>query len=360
MAPVRKVRSILTLFPIVTANCSSGEKAEPLAARTIAANSQTNLSQYVGLNISPPPSVIVRDQNGNPFAGAPVTFNITAGGGTIFGASQVTDSSGVATVGAWTLGLTPGPNVLTATSGSLSFSFTANGVSKCELHRGFQPGSVGGFLETNDCSLPNGRFVDYFEIELPAADAYLFSENTTLFNTYLYLSFADGTAVAENDDQSGTTTNSAIKATLPAGTYLLGTSSALPSITGAYSLQAASTSPNNTGCELIFVARNVSTSQNIASTDCLWNQPPASPIYADKFQIFLKAGQSATISMTSASIDSYLEILNATGNLLAQDDNRDATTTDAQITFTAATASYYTIVARAAGSSQGQYSLAIQ
>jgi len=55
----------------------------------------------------------VTDQNGHPVAGVTVTFSVTAGRGTVTGATQVTDANGIATVGSWTLG-TAGVNELQA------------------------------------------------------------------------------------------------------------------------------------------------------------------------------------------------------------------------------------------------------
>src|SRR5205085_2616915 len=102
------------------------------AAATIAANSLTSQSATAGTAVSTPPSVIVKDASGNPVAQVAVTFAVAPGNGTIAGASQTTNASGVATVGSWTLSVTAGDNTLTATSGSLSGSpvtFTATGTA---------------------------------------------------------------------------------------------------------------------------------------------------------------------------------------------------------------------------------------
>src|SRR5205823_4560834 len=61
-----------------------------------------------------------------------VTFAVAPGNGTITGASQTTNASGVATVGSWTLSATAGLNTLTATSTGLSGSpvtFNATGTA---------------------------------------------------------------------------------------------------------------------------------------------------------------------------------------------------------------------------------------
>ena len=71
------------------------------------------------------PSVLVRDNLGQPVEGVIVTFSVTSGGGTVTGATAVTNAQGIATVGSWVLG-DPGDNTLVATvSGLPSVTFTA-------------------------------------------------------------------------------------------------------------------------------------------------------------------------------------------------------------------------------------------
>jgi adhesin/invasin len=102
------------------------------AAATIAAASTTSQSATVGTAVATPPSVLVTDQSGNPVAGVAVTFAVAGGGGSLTGGNAVTDASGLATVGSWTLGTTAGANSLTATSAGLAGSpvtFNATGTT---------------------------------------------------------------------------------------------------------------------------------------------------------------------------------------------------------------------------------------
>ena len=71
-------------------------------------------SATVGAAVPIDPSVVVRDADGNPLDGIPVTFTVTGGGGTVSGNTPVTSSGGVATVGGWTLGTAVGENRLSA------------------------------------------------------------------------------------------------------------------------------------------------------------------------------------------------------------------------------------------------------
>jgi adhesin/invasin len=86
--------------------------------------------QLVPINRPAPvaPQVVVRDANGNPVSGVNVTFTVGAGGGVVISGNQTTNSAGLATVGAWFMGGTPGPNTLVASApglGSVTFNATA-------------------------------------------------------------------------------------------------------------------------------------------------------------------------------------------------------------------------------------------
>ena len=72
------------------------------------------------------PSVVVSNVNGRPLAGVTVTFAVASGGGVVFGAVATTGSDGIAAVGQWNMGPSPGSNTLTASvTGLPSVTFTA-------------------------------------------------------------------------------------------------------------------------------------------------------------------------------------------------------------------------------------------
>ena len=100
--------------------------AGPAAAITIANAASNNQSAGVGAAVANPPSVTVADANGNGVANVSVTFVVASGGGSVTGATQTTNESGMATVGSWTLGNTAGPNSLTVTAAGVTGSVTFN------------------------------------------------------------------------------------------------------------------------------------------------------------------------------------------------------------------------------------------
>src|SRR5258708_6438135 len=76
-----------------------------------------NQSVPGGAAVPGPVCAQVLDAGNNPVPGVTVTWGSITGGGSLTGATQLTDATGVATLGSWTLGPTPGPNSITATSG---------------------------------------------------------------------------------------------------------------------------------------------------------------------------------------------------------------------------------------------------
>lgn len=86
-------------------------------------------SAAAGTVLPVPLSVRVADASGNGVAGVPVSFAVTAGGGTVTPSSATTDAQGMAST-TLRLGATAGANTVVATSGALTpVSFSATGTT---------------------------------------------------------------------------------------------------------------------------------------------------------------------------------------------------------------------------------------
>ena len=333
------------------------------AAASVAKTAGDNQTGTSGAAVATAPSITVKDANGNPTAGVSVTFAVATGGGSVTGGTTTTNTFGIASVGSWVLG-SAGVNTLTATAQGLPpVTFTATAQPNlCSITTPHTfGGTTNGALASTDCQLSDGTFIDFYTVTLPQADAYLFRQTAT-FDTYMYLDAADGTPIAENDDESDSVTNSAIKALLPAGSYVIGANSFDAQIFGNYSISSGTTTTNNGNCEVVFVVKGISTNQNIEATDCPWPATPPTQ-YADIYYIFLKTGQQLTVTMSSATIDSGLELfrLDNPAVRVGLNEDKDATTKDAQIVYTATATNYYAIVARTGPNLQtGAYTLQIQ
>ena len=362
------VSSLLPAGLLVLQSACGGDASGPgQGAGTIAPNSFTTVTAAPGAQVAAGelPSVIVNDLRGLPMAGVPVTFAVTVGGGSITGGTATTNSAGIATVGSWTLGPGEGANTLTATSGTLPvLTFTACATPAHAI------GSTATYqLAATDCKFQDGSFVDFFTVTIPTAGTYIFNQSSTTFDTFLALLAADGTQIGTNDNFGASgATDSRVKVIVPAGSYLLGANSVLGSVTGAYSLTSTASTAPVTNCEDVFVFPGITTLQTLQTTDCTTNiANPAAGFAFDEYVVFLNAGQSITVSMTSATLDSYLELRIDGGATVTSNDNIDATTKDARITFTVPvltntrTSGFFvtTAATRVAGA-LGDYTLTVQ
>ncbi len=116
--------------------CSEDESTEPdvnsATPTTMEMHAGNNQSAAAGSAVTVAPSVLIKDQDGNPYGGQSVAFTVTSGGGSVAGTTAVSNSQGIAAVGSWTLGPTPGTNTLQAVAAGLSGSpvtFTATGTA---------------------------------------------------------------------------------------------------------------------------------------------------------------------------------------------------------------------------------------
>jgi hypothetical protein len=236
-------------------------------------------------------------------------------------------------------------------------TFTAQGADPCVLSAHTLGSTTSGQLSLSDCRLSDGSLVDFYSVNIPATGTYLFNQ-TGNFDTYLALLTPQATVLAINDDSaSGTANISSIKAILPAGVFVLGANSYDPNVTGTYTLKSTSSTTPVTNCEDVFIVAGVSTDQALQTTDCA-----TTGFYSDDYLVYLAAGQSVTATMTSGSVDSYLEIrADGSATVLTSNDNLDGTTQNARATWTATVSNFYVITARTATAGvTGAYTLAIQ
>jgi adhesin/invasin len=103
--------------PLVFAVFHATALAGP-AAQTSSAGGDSAMA-VAGTAVTNLPALRVADQFNNPVSGVAVTFVLTAGGGSITGATQMTNVFGVATLGGWTLGSVPGINTVVGVAAGL-------------------------------------------------------------------------------------------------------------------------------------------------------------------------------------------------------------------------------------------------
>jgi hypothetical protein len=362
---MKLLRNIISSLPPVgllalQLSCGGGGDSSgpgPLASN-ITANSSVAFTAPPGAPVTELPSVLLSDSKGAPVAGAVVTFTVTSGGGTVTGGTATSNASGIATVGAWTLGTAAGANTLSAQSGSLpAVTFSACGTGTHALGS-----TLDSQLSSSDCRLSDGSFVDFYAVTIPTGGTYIFNETSAVFDTYLaFLTSASG-LVGINDDYLTNSTDSRLKVIVPAGSYFIGANAFDPNTTGTYSLTSAASTAEVANCEDVFVVPGITTPQSLATTDCSTNG-----FFSDEYVVFLSPGQSVTVAMTSPTLDSYVEIRsNGSPAVLASNDDIDGTTKDARVTYavpnTGTSVGGFFIIAaasRVAGAT-GAYTLSVQ
>jgi hypothetical protein len=361
MKLLRSIFSPLTAVGLLAlqVSCGGGDSSGPGAVATnITANSSVGFTAPPGTPVTELPSVLLSDQKGAPVAGAVVTFTVTAGGGTVTGATATSNASGIATVGAWTLGTAAGENTLSAQSGSLP----AVKFSACATASHALGSSLDSQLSSTDCQLSDGSFVDFYTVTIPTGGTYIFNQTSSVFDTYLAFLTSASVLVGINDDYLSTSTDSRLKVIVPPGSYFIGANSYDPGTFGNYSISSAASTAEVANCEDVFIVPGITTPQSLATTDCSTNG-----FFSDEYVVFLNPGQSVTVAMTSSTLDSYVEIRsNASPVVLASNDDIDGTTKDARVTYSVpntgtSTGGFFIIAAasRVAGAT-GAYTLSVQ
>lgn len=159
------------VFPLayvaLVASCSSGGTTTT-KTQTMVKLAGDAQSATAGTAVTTKPSVKITDQNFNAVQGVSVTFAVASGGGSVAGASAMTGSDGVATVGSWTLGATAGANTLTASASGVTGSpvtFTATG-------------TLAAFSPTSNTTLSGTQ--NFASVNIPAGVTVTMTANTTI------------------------------------------------------------------------------------------------------------------------------------------------------------------------------------
>jgi hypothetical protein len=309
---------------------------------TVTKTAGDNQTADPGQAVAIKPAVTVTDAQGVPVPGVAVTFSVGDGAGTIVNGTPVTNAQGVATLGGWTLGTLPGTsNTVIASVGTLptaTFTATTTGTNPCTVATPYTFGTTtNGTFANSDCPSGDASLLDFYSTTLPAGGISTFTEASTAFTPYVVLAAADGSVIAETADAKDGDTNAVLKVLAPAGNYVVIANTLKPRMIGSYSLSSATLAETIDNCDLVFVTRGITTNQNLVTTDCVNNG-----FYSDDVYIFLAAGKSITVTMNSTDFDAYLEIYSFSGLVMSNDD-MNATSTNAQVTYTSTSDAYYLI-----------------
>ena len=307
----------------------------------------------VGSALLTAPAVKVVDRQGNPVPGVQVTFEIESGGGTITGPMATTDANGRAAVGSWTIG-SVGENQLTANADGVAPLFIS-AVGRCIAGSTIALNtSAVGELSIGDCTYANGELTDRYQFTVSSARAVRFTQASTTVNSYLELQ-GPGNVVGFYGTER-TDDDASFKALLAAGTYDLNPSSFDPADVGAYSVTAEAAPENEPGCEIVFAVPGIETVQALAADDCA-----SRAIRYDAIAIYLHEGRTYTFTMTSLTVDSYLELRDYDNDeVVAVNGDISSANRNARISVKPQFSGFFLLIASHEGAALGAYSLSIQ
>ncbi|MBN3907588.1 MAG: hypothetical protein HWQ35_13820 [Nostoc sp. NMS1] len=173
------------------------------------------------------------------------------------------------------------------------------------------------------------------------------------FDTYLQLVNASTGQVINEDDDSGSGTNSELSFTVESGIdYIIRCSSYDAQSIGNYTLTAVPTSTSAGS-----IGANQSLNGDLSFND--FDNPTRSGSYRDDYSLTgVSAGQQVQINL-EADFDTYLQLVNAsTGELIDYNDDSNGNTTNSELSFTVQSGTNYIIrVASYYANGTGYYNL---
>ena len=247
----------------------------------------------------------------------------------------------------------PGTATITATSEGRNgtASVTVAAPDPCSA---FRPITVGGTfngtLAPADCRLSDGTALQKFQLTLPTAAPLEIEMRSTAVDSYLFLLDANNQVVAENDD-GGPGTDARIMRVLNAGTYTIVVNAYDRDTYGAYSLAVR---PGSAAC---FSAKTATfpagLDGQLSTTGSCRNDDDS---YSDVYQFTLSARTNVSADMKSGTVDSYLRVFDAQGQLVAQDDDGGPAGLDARVSGQLEPGTYF-VMASARPNQTGTYRL---
>lgn len=202
----------------------------------------------------------------------------------------------------------------------------------------------GGSISVGDTITETSFAVTDYQLFLEEGQSVIVDLMSNDFDTYLEILTADGQSLAWDDD-SGDGLNSRVAfSPAVAGTYTIRVGSfGNETANGAFTLavQAASTTQGG----IITVGESVTTIS----------------FGVTEYQLYLEAGQSVRIDLSSGEFDTYVEVYGADGQLLDSDDD-GGDGQDSRLNFTAGTGGTYRIRVRnfSNDNANGEFTLSVQ
>jgi hypothetical protein len=230
------------------------------------------------------------------------------------------------------------------------------GVSQGEVLTPGQPAR--GALAQGDGQLRSGEFADSYRFLGQAGQRVTIDMRSSELDAYLIVVPPEGDQI-DNDDFEGLGTNSRVELTLTAsGEYRVIATTYRPGETGAYEVLVSDAGER----ELAGASapgEDVGLNETVTGALAQGDATLDSGEFYDTYSFNGRRGQTVTIEMASAEIDTYLILLTPSGETQQNDDGIPGTT-NSRLTWTLPASGEYTIVATSyAPGERGAYTLRV-
>ena len=251
--------------------------------------------------------------------------------------------------------------VAAANSGAGSYqvvsTFTPNGIPPCTFALPLNvSSSYIQNLGSSGCIGANGEPVDYYGFTLPSDSVVAAIMTSIDVDGYLTLTDSAGNYLRSDNDSYGAN-DPMIVEFLPAGTYRLAARAASSTVGGQYELDLATAAgPRPPFCAARgALALGGSATGNLSFASCQY----IDGTFADIYQVNLASDTQIALALDSNDFDAYLYLLDAKGNVVAQDDDSGGNLNS--LIVDSLTAGTYYVVATAFGdyTASGDYTLSL-
>ncbi|HEY0527749.1 MAG TPA: leishmanolysin-related zinc metalloendopeptidase [Gemmatimonadaceae bacterium] len=157
---MRFIRSVAAAFRagsaiLLLTSCGGDATGSHPVPASVAAASEAQFSGTAGSVLTPSPTFVVRDAQGNSLGGVPVTVTVTSGSAKVTNSPTQTASAGPTSVGTVTFGQQSGPSVITVTvSGLPALSITVTSSADVPAMISVDQGFVASGLAGSSMPIP--------------------------------------------------------------------------------------------------------------------------------------------------------------------------------------------------------------
>ncbi len=276
---------------------------------------------------TPVASVVVTPPNASTTVGGPPiqlqAATLSASGAQLQGRTVAWSSANaaVATVsqtGSVT-GVAVGSAMIIATSEGRSGSanVTVAAPDPCAFFRTINVGQTfSGALAAGDCRLADQTALQTFKVTLTAPTVLEIQMTSTAVDAYLYVLDSKLKVIAEDDDGGATGTNARVLMGLPAGDFFILANTYDPNTFGAFQLSVALAPAPCVTARPASIPAGVNGALG-ATTSCRLNDDR----FVDFYDVNVAATSTVRFDMSSSAVDAFLVVFDATGKLVAQDDD---------------------------------------